>query len=156
MPKKIHTSIPPHYPVCLHENCPMAQRCLRRNAFTTLVGSEEYMCIINPNKCKQGEKCRYFRDNTPVVYAKGFKNMQKKMTQEQYSNFLSLLQTRFGRNPYFDRRNGKTLLTPEDQSVIIEALHMVGIEEKYKFDSYIESMDWDKWPVLIVEGLQYS
>jgi hypothetical protein len=42
------------------------------------------------------------------------------------------------------KRNGKTLLTPEDQSVIIEALHMVGIEEKYKFDSYIESMDWDK------------
>lgn len=79
-----------------------------------------------------------------MVYAKGFKNMQKNLTQEQYSNFLSLLQTRFGRNPYFDRRNGKTLLTPEDQSVIIEALHMVGIEENYKFDSYIESMDWDK------------
>jgi hypothetical protein len=35
-------------------------------------------------------------------------------------------------------------------------LHMVGIEEKYKFDSYIESMDWDKWPVLIVGGLQSS
>jgi hypothetical protein len=35
-------------------------------------------------------------------------------------------------------------------------LHMVGIEEKYKFDSYIESMDWEKWAVLIIRGLRHE
>lgn len=50
------------------------------------------MHIVNPEKCTQTEACKYFRDNTPVVYAKGFTNFQKKMTQEQYQKFLDILQ----------------------------------------------------------------
>lgn len=61
------------------------------------------------------------------------------MTQEQYQKFLDILQSKFGRNPYFERRNGKTLLTPEEQAVILEALRKVGIKDEHKFDSYIEA-----------------
>ena len=99
------------------------------------------MQVVNPERCIQGEECKYFRDNTPVIYAKGFLNFQKKMTQEQYQKFLDILQSKFGRNPYFERRNGKTLLTPEEQAVILEALRKVGIKDEYRFDSYIESFD---------------
>ena len=99
------------------------------------------MQVVNPERCIQGEGCKYFRDNTPVIYAKGFLNFQKKMTQEQYQKFLDILQSKFGRNPYFERRNGNTLLTPGEQTVILEALRKVGIKDAYKFDTYIESFD---------------
>ena len=144
MPKKIHTSTPSHYPVCMHADCPLAQRCLRRNAYITLVKSQEYMHIVNPEKCTQTEGCKYFRDNTPVVYAKGFTNFQKKMTQEQYQKFLDILQKKFGRNPYFERRNGKTLLTQQEQDLIMETLHQLGIKDEYRFDSYLEAFNWNE------------
>lgn len=143
MPKKIHTSIPSHYPVCVHGDCPSAHRCLRRNAYLALTQTQECIQVVNPERCTDGEECKYFRDNTPVVYAKGFLNFQKKMTQEQYQKFLDILQGKFGRNPYFERRNGKTLLTPDEQAVILETLRQVGIKDEYRFDSYIESFDWN-------------
>ena len=139
MPKKIHTSIPSHYPVCVHRDCPLAHSCLRRNAYLALTQKQECMQVVNPERCIQGEGCRYFRTNTPVIYAKGFLNFQKKMTQEQYQKFLDILQSKFGRNPYFERRNGNTLLTPGEQTVILETLRQVGIKDEYRFDSYIES-----------------
>ena len=99
------------------------------------------MQVVNPERCIQGEGCQYFRTNTLVIYAKGFLNFQKKMTQEQYQKFLDILQSKFGRNPYFERRNGKTLLTPDEQAMILETLRLVGIKDEYRFDSYIESFD---------------
>ena len=143
MPKKIHTSIPSHYPVCVHGDCPSAHRCLRRNAYLALTQTQECIQVVNPERCIQGEGWRYFRTNTPVIYAKGFLNFQKKMTQEQYQKLLDILQSKFGRNPYFERRNGKTLLTPDEQVVILETLRQVGIKDEYRFDSYIESFDWN-------------
>ena len=113
MPKMIHTSIPSHYPVCVHGDCPLAHRCLRRNAYLALTQKLECVQVVNPERCTKGEWCKYFRDNTHVIYARGFLNFQKKMTQEQYQKFLDILQSKFGRNPYFERRNGKTLLTAQ-------------------------------------------
>ena len=79
-----------------------------------------------------------------MVYAKGFTNFQKKMTQEQYQKFLDILQKMFGRNPYFERRNGKTLLTLQEQDLIMETLHQLGIKNEYKFDSYLEAFNWNE------------
>lgn len=143
MHKKIHTSAPSHYHVCIHKDCPMAGKCLHRDAYTDLVKSEETLVLLNPDKCSKDCTCQYFRDNTPVKYAKGFKNFQKRMTQEQYSKFTALLKHKLGHNPYYYRRNGKTLISPMEQHLILSTLHDAGIEEDWEFDMYVDSCLWN-------------
>lgn len=79
MPKKLYTSIPKNYLVCQHSDCPMAATCLRQLSYTELLENEEYLHLINPNKCSKDVTCKYYRDNQPVMYARGFTNFQKRM-----------------------------------------------------------------------------
>ena len=70
-------------PFCVYGDCPLTHRCLRRNAYLALTHKQECMQVVNPEWCIQGEECKYFRDNTSVIYAKVFLNFQKKITLEQ-------------------------------------------------------------------------
>lgn len=143
MHKKIHTSTPSHYPVCIHQDCPMAGKCLRRAAYAELINKQETLVLLNPDKCSKDSTCLHFRDNTPIRYAKGFKNFQKRMTQEQYAKFMTLAKNEFGHNPYYYRRNGTTLMTPAEQMLILSILYEIGIEEDWNFDQYVESCQWN-------------
>lgn len=142
MHKKIHTTAPAHYPVCMHKDCPMAGKCLRQIAYSVLIENQESLNLINPDRCSKNSACRHFRDSTPTRYAKGFKNFQKRMTMEQYAKFVTLMKQEFGHNPYYYRRNGTTLITPQEQHVIHSALHDVGIAEDWDFDQYVNSCRW--------------
>lgn len=142
MPKKFYTTIPANYAVCLHHDCPKAATCLRQIAYKTLMEQENYLNLINPNRCDKDEDCRFYRDNTPVVYARGFTNFQKRMFPDQYQTFKSVLIDKFGRNPYYERRNGQTVLSPKEQEFVLQALKEAGITEEFQFDSYEENYNW--------------
>lgn len=142
MPKKFYTSIPANYAVCLHHDCPKAATCLHQIAYQTLVEQENYLNLINPNRCGKDDSCRYYRNNTPVVYARGFTNFQKRMFPDQYQTFKSILIDKFCRNSYFERRRGETALSPKEQSIVLQALKAAGITEEFKFDSYEENYNW--------------
>lgn len=142
MTKKFYTSIPMNYAVCLHHDCPKAATCLHQIAYQTLVEQKNYLNLINPNRCGKDDSCRYYRDNTPVVYARGFTNFQKRMFPDQYQTFKSILTEKFGRNPYFERRNGKTMLSPKEQEFVLQALKKAGITEEFQFDGYEENYNW--------------
>lgn len=53
MPKKLYISIPKNYPVCQHSDCPTAATCLRQLSYTELLENEEYIHLINPDKCSK-------------------------------------------------------------------------------------------------------
>lgn len=89
--------------------------------YQTLVEQENYLNLINPNRCGKDDACRYYRDNTPVVYARGFTNFQKCMFPDQYQTFKSILTEKFGRTriskeeterPCFPQRNRKLYFRP--------------------------------------------
>ena len=65
------------------------------------------------------------------------------MFPQQYSKFMDLLISHFGRNQYFMRRNGKVVLSPEEQNVVRQALVKCGVEDNFEFDEYIESILWE-------------
>lgn len=142
MPKKLYTSIPKNYPVCQHSDCPMAATCLRQVSYTELLENEEYLHLINPNKCSKDVTCKYFRDNQPIMYARGFTNFQKRMFPDQYLKFMNMLIATFGRNPYFERRRGETALSPKEQAIVLKALKQAGVTEEMKFDKYEENLNW--------------
>lgn len=140
--KKNYTSLPSNYAICQHCDCKMANSCLHQLAYQQLLQSETYLHLINPEKCSKDEHCQFYRDNKPVLYAKGFTNFQKRMYPEQYQDFMRILIRKFGRNPYFERRRGARLLPPKEQKTILDALHEVGITEEITFDNYEESINW--------------
>lgn len=143
MPKKLYKSIPKNYLVCQHSDCPMAATCLRQISYTELLENEEFIHLINPNKCSKDVTCKYLRDNQPIMYARGFTNFQKRMFPDQYLKFMNQLIATFGRNPYFERRRGETALSPKEQAIVLKALKRAGVTEEMKFDKYEENLNWN-------------
>lgn len=80
--KKTYKELPKNYPVCGHEDCPMADSCLHRQAFIKLIETENFLRLINPRHCNTNASCKYYRSNTPVLFARGFVNFQQKMFPE--------------------------------------------------------------------------
>ena len=126
MPKKLHKEIPIDYAVCQQQDCPRAEKCLHQIAYL----------------CTRDGACPYFRDSAPVTYARGFTGMQSRMFPAQYQQFMSILMSHFGRNPYFERRRGEFPLSPKEQRIVLNALRRVGVTEELRFDHYEESVNW--------------
>jgi hypothetical protein len=77
-----------------------------------------------------------------VRYAIGFTKIQKNMLPDQYGKFSNLMKGQFGRNPYFERRNGQHPMPPEEQQLIRQALQRVGVKEPIEFDGYKDAILW--------------
>ena len=144
MAKKNYTSLTADFAVCVHQDCPMAAKCLHRTALPALLKTETYLTLINPEKCEKTAECRFYSSNAPVMFARGFTGFQKKMFPAQYKKFMNTLIDEFGRSAYFDRRNGKLALSPKEQAVVMTALHGAGISEDFPFDRYEEHIDYSE------------
>ena len=142
MPKKTYTCLPFNYSVCEHNYCTMAATCLHQLAYTELLKTEPYLRLLNPTQCVKDGTCKFFRDNTPVTYARGFTNFQKKMFPDQYQTFMNKLIGKFSRNGYFERRRGESALSPKEQEIVLAALKEVGVTAEMKFDSYESHINW--------------
>ncbi len=142
MPKNLYKSIPSGYAVCLHSECPKAAECLHNIAYRELLKDQERLSLINPEFCKPESECQFFRDCTLVRYARGFTSFQHRMYPDQYDKFKSILQHRFGRTPYYERRRGNIALPPAEQDLILGVLKKVGVTELMEFDSYEDAVNW--------------
>ena len=139
---KIYKDIPAGYPLCLHNDCPMADSCLRQLAYRRHEELGTFLKLINPSQCSKREDCTHYVSNKPVRFAKGFVNFQKRMYPDQYDKFMTLLICHFGRNPYSKRRRGDIALPPEEQEVVKIALEKAGVTKLMEFDEYLETINW--------------
>ena len=139
---KIYKDIPAGYPLCLHNDCPMADSCLRQLAYRRPEELGTVLKLINPSQCSKREYCTHYVSNKPVRFAKGFVNFQKRMYPDQYDKFMTLLICHFGRNQYFKRRRGDIALPPEEQEVVKIALEKAGVTKLMEFDEYLETINW--------------
>lgn len=144
MKKFLKETVPAGYAVCQCSDCPRASVCLRQIAYSLLIDDEKtvFLRLIKPQCCSQDDRCAYFRDSTPVVFARGFVNFQERMFPKQYDRFMTKLITLFGRNAYFERRRGQRPLPPEEQAAILSVLREVGVDAEYRFDAYEERTYW--------------
>ena len=134
--------IPYGFASCGEAECACAGACLRHIAYLQQVEAAKKFMVVNPRFCTKDETCAFYRDATPVVYARGFTRMQKRMLPDQYDKFLWKLMAHFGRNPYFERRNGKRVLPPAEQELVAEVARQVGVTEEFKFDKYEYLYSW--------------
>ena len=140
--KDLKMDIPYGFAVCVEGGCTCADACLRQLAYRQQVETAKVLTVVNPRLCGKNGQCAFYRDATPVVYARGFTKMQGRMFPAQYEHFMWKLIPCFGRNPYFERRNGKRMLSPEEQELIIETARQAGVKETFKFDKYEYQYNW--------------
>ena len=138
MHKKTYSSLPAEFAACQYSDCPLSADCLHFVAYPQLMETQTYIRLINPKLCTKDEDCQFYRSAKPVLYARGFTNVQKCLLPEQYQRFMTTLIGRFGRNGYFDRRRGLTALSPAEQETVLAALAEVGFHDKIAFDNYEE------------------
>lgn len=142
MPKNLYKEIPVDFAICLHEDCPRAAKCLRQISYKPLLEQNNILQLVNPNRCTKDDKCPHYRDSAPVTYARGFTGMQRHMYPDQNSTFVSILKSRYGHNPYYERRRGDFALTPQEQKFVLNALKRAGVAEELEFDSYEQAYNW--------------
>lgn len=133
----IEDRVPKTFALCIHEQCPLAERCLRRMAWSAVVDGEEQFSIISPSYAVPDEECHYFRSADRAVYARGFRGMQARMLPAQYVAFSQRLIGHFSRNCYYERRRGDRLCSPKDIAYIREVLVELNLGH-LEFDAYEE------------------
>jgi hypothetical protein len=111
-------------------------------AWKALPSTEETVPVLNPACITDSEECKHYRDCMPVKHALGFTKIQKSMLPDQYDKFSDLLKNHFGRNPYFERRNGHHPMPPEEQQLIRQTLEHVGVTGTVEFDDYKDAILW--------------
>ena len=141
MNKINYNEVPYGFRHCLEATCPMASHCLRQMAMQALPKDEMSVIILNPQMTKPSEDCRFYRSDEPQVYGKGFANMQKHMLPGQYDTFRYRLIGKFGRNPYFERRKGARLCSPNEVKMVKTVLKEIGLEQ-LEFDAYEKHFCW--------------
>ena len=134
---KTEDRVPRAFALCIHEQCPMANSCLRRMVWDTVAKSEERFSIISPSCTTPDKNCSYFRSAELATYARGFRGMQAQMLPAQYMAFSQRLTSYFSRNCYFERRRGDRLCSPKDIAYIREVLAEIGLPA-LEFDAYEE------------------
>lgn len=142
MRKTLEKTIPNNYATCEHSDCPRAASCLCQIAYLPLREEAEILRVLNPGRCTKDEKCPFFRDSTPVIFARGFRGMQAKMLPGQYDKFMNFLIGQYNRTYYYQCRRGEMALSPKEQQVVRRALRYAGVSEPLEFDSYEESVNW--------------
>ena len=141
--------IPKDYTFCLSASaCPHHATCLRALAARALTesGDTKQMVVytVNPNVASTaGEDCRYYRDNTPVRYAKGMTHIFDEVPVRAEKTVRRKVMACFScRNYYFLSRKGERLIRPEEQQAIDRVFQAHVPTLKPKYDEYIEDVYW--------------
>ena len=68
-----YSRVPHNFGLCATADCPHADTCLRRIAYTHTPASVTFPPTLNPKTIEaRTGKCEYYRSNQKVRYAKGF------------------------------------------------------------------------------------
>lgn len=127
--------------LCVHTDCEMADVCLRTKGYKTVNDDDRQFPIINPNIVSKKADCAYFAKLVTVKYAKGFKAIFNKIPAGTGNTIYHNLSVYFGKNPYYARRNGNVLISPDEQEYIREFFHSYGVEDEV-FDGYEDREEW--------------
>ncbi|MCQ2292916.1 MAG: DUF6078 family protein [Bacteroidaceae bacterium] len=142
MKKVNYDEVPMAFGQCTSQSCPMRENCLRSLAWQAVPKDVRLVTIINPALTQEGENCPLYSSPVLVTYARGFLGMQQNMLTRHYTAFREFLCKKMGRNHYFDCRKGLVLITPDEQTLIRQALAKVGADPDLAFDAYEDGFLW--------------
>lgn len=143
-------NIPYHYLYCFatDEACPRASHCLHATAARLLGQSERTdppaLQSVSPVYIqKSAAQCSFFRDSTPVRFARGMTHLFDLVPYKQLRQVRLQVMGCFSCERYFYySQEGKRLITPQEQKAIQNVFRRAGISPVPDFDEYSEGVNW--------------
>ena len=142
-----YTQFPKNYTLCPNTECPRAGRCLRQALYNNVPASITYLTILSPAASRQlaGGSCPHFRPIQLVRFARGIDALLAQLRKFPYDDAVLLrreMYEYFGKNKYYEIKNRKRLVTPEEQEEILSFFRKRGIAECPLYDEYIVNFDY--------------
>ena len=148
----LQQDIPQEYAHCFagKDNCPKADSCLRAIAARILTESKEpqpqTVNTVNDLYLKQlttQTSCPLYRSSEPARYAKGMTRIFDELPVKQAASVRSRVIGCFSCERYFyHSRNGKRLISPEEQRKIANVFRSTGLGITPQFDGYEYVIEW--------------
>ena len=134
-----YSKVPHNFGLCAAADCPHADTCLRRIAYTHTPASVTFPPTLNPKTIEaMAGKCEYYRSNQKVRYAKGFVRTTEALAVSASGTFRYGLIGNWGIRRYYQKRKGETLLSPAEQQKVMALARKLGLQQEEYFDSYVE------------------
>lgn len=138
-PHPQYEKIPERYLMCLNDECPLADSCLRRLAARSGSRKDKIISVVNPvSYC--AKKCEFYKENKVVTMAYGMVDSFHDVKADDIATLRKKLIRHFGHGSYYVRRNGEHPITPDEQQYIASVFHSYGYEVKY--DRTEEETQW--------------
>ncbi len=140
---KTNNTVPNNYTLCIKNDCPKADTCLRHVAVGMMSSEVQRWSIISLAYLAQIEgECPMYRSAEKVQYARGFVRMIRTLPVNVSEMVAHKLIAHFGRNAYYDMRKGKRLIAPAEQEIIRTVVAECGAGQEVAFDAYEEDYQW--------------
>ena len=107
-----YSKIPSNYGLCAAD-CPRGDTCLRRIAYDRIPANVVFPPTLHLKAIEaMAGKCKYYRSNEKVRYAKGFLCTVGALAVSVSGTFRYRLIGSWGVRRYYQKRKGETLLSP--------------------------------------------
>lgn len=131
------------YLPCLINECPHHKTCLHWLAGQYGDPDATIIKCVNPYnpKFKAGNCCHY-RENITVTYAVGMMHLLDEIPYHQARSIKYRLIKLFGRTRFYEYRNGKRPIAPEQQQLIEQVCREEGWMGEIRYDGWDEDYLW--------------
>lgn len=128
--------------LCSSNGCKVADLCRRAMGYKTISIKDKTLTIVNPMLTTGDENCPMYSHLETVRMAKGFIKLQDELPRSKFDAVKQKLLTHFGKNPYYEMRKGKRLISPEEQGYIAETIRTIDATITDPFNEYVEQEVW--------------
>ena len=124
---------------CLSDDCPLAEKCLRRISAEYSQENDEFFRVVN-HRLIDKTNCKHYIEDKKVDMAYGMTKSFENVRAKDISQIRKRLQNYFGHTEYFRRRNASKPITPTEQVFIRKVFAEFGYQ--IAFDEIREETLW--------------
>lgn len=130
--------VPVWFPVCINKDCPRKDECLRYQATSALPAGHKTLFCIAPSQW-ESDGCPHFEEIRTVRMARGFSKLFDQVLQKHAAKLREdITSVLHGTRIYYECRDGKRLITPEEQEDMRQLVKRRGYTWEVPFDAYEE------------------
>lgn len=136
--------IPKDWAICPNGKCPMADTCLRHEAYQAVAGRTDVWSSVLPEALQADGTCQRYRETKLLTIARGFKGICDMLHSRDASHEVRIALTDYfgSRGSYYRARDGVRPLSPDDQQYIRDLVARYGYTEGVEFDGYEHSYNF--------------
>lgn len=143
MTTEISSCRPANYGVCLRNDCPLANNCLRQLHAQDPCADERFINVVNPSLVKNvTSKCDFYRPNTLVRVAYGIRHIFDTVPHSKYNSVFHSVIGLFGKSTYYRIYHKQRPIWPKEQEQIRRIFAFYGSNEPVEFEEYRDIIDW--------------